>query len=66
MGSSVVWADADFLTTLSTQVNLGGKVLFGLDRGEKEGETSYVSHAMLGTGIGQAGVSLKSINAAPS
>lgn len=65
-GSSVVWADADWLTALPTQIIVGGKVLFGLDREEKAGETNYVSHANFGTGPGQAGISVKSINAAPS
>lgn len=64
MGSSIVWADGEFAAPpLPTQISIGGKVLFGLDRKELQGSTSYASHAMLGVDVGQAGITVKSINA---
>lgn len=63
-GSSIVWGDGTFVNTLPTQINIAGKVLFGLDRQELKGSTSYASHSMLGVDVGQAGITVKSINAA--
>lgn len=58
---AIVWADGTIpLQGLPTQVVIGSKVLFEMDRTAKSGLTAYVSHVYLGAseGIDLAGVSI--------